>query len=115
MIARIWHGWTTPQNADAYETLLRESVFVHIAARQIQGYLGVQLLRRELEEEVEFTTIMWFDAVDNVKDFTGREDYEEAYVPNAALALLARFDARAIHSTLRHVLAYPQPKPDQHA
>lgn len=112
MIARIWHGWTTPQNADAYEKLLKETVFPGIEAKQIVGYLGLQLLRRELEQEVEFTTIMWFDSIENVKDFTGIEAYEEAYVPDAARALLARFDAQATHSTLLHVLAYPQPKPD---
>lgn len=111
MIARIWHGWTTPQNADAYENLLKEKVFVGIGARNITGYLGVQLLRREIEQEVEFTTIMWFDSIENVKEFTGNEDYEEAHVPDAARALLSRFEARAVHSTLLHVLVYPQPKP----
>jgi hypothetical protein len=33
MICRLWHGWTTPANADAYEKLLREEVFVGIASR----------------------------------------------------------------------------------
>lgn len=112
MIARTWHGWTTPQNADAYETLLKEDVFPGIEAKQIRGYLGIQLLRRDVETEIEFTTTLWFDSVDNVKEFTGREDYEEAYVPDAARTLLTRFEARAIHSTLRYVLAYPQPKPE---
>ena len=112
MIARIWHGWTTPQNADDYERLLKEEIFVDIAAKQVAGYLGLQLLRRELGTEVEFTTILWFDSVDNVKEFTGQEDYEEAYVPDAARRLLTRFDVRAVHSTLQHTLAYPQPKPD---
>jgi hypothetical protein len=23
MISRIWHGWTTPENADRYESLLK--------------------------------------------------------------------------------------------
>ena len=26
MISRIWHGWTTPENADAYEQLLRHEI-----------------------------------------------------------------------------------------
>ena len=106
MIARIWHGWTTPQNADAYERLLKEEIFVGIGAKQVAGYQGIQLLRREVGTEVEFTTIMWFDSVEAVKTFTGKEDYEEAYVPNAARLLLARFDARSAHSTLQHELRY---------
>ena len=35
MICRIWHGWTKPENADAYERLLREEIFAGIAARAI--------------------------------------------------------------------------------
>jgi len=31
MIARIWHGWTTPENADAYASLLRTEVLPGIA------------------------------------------------------------------------------------
>ena len=33
MIYRIWHGWTTPQNADAYERLVEAEVFEMIAAK----------------------------------------------------------------------------------
>src|ERR687887_1914020 len=34
MIARVWHGWTTVDNADRYETLLREEIFVGIQRRE---------------------------------------------------------------------------------
>jgi antibiotic biosynthesis monooxygenase (ABM) superfamily enzyme len=61
MILRIWHGWALPRNADAYETLLKEEVFVGIGNRRIQGYRGIELLRRDDVEEVEFITIMRFD------------------------------------------------------
>ncbi len=65
MISRIWHGYTTPGNADAYETMLREEVSVWIAGRDIPGYHGIQLFRRSLPEqqEVEFMTVMWFELV----------------------------------------------------
>jgi hypothetical protein len=100
MISRIWHGWTTPINADAYETLLKEEIFVGIANRQIAGYRGIHLLRRDLSDEVEFVTIMWFDSLDNVREFAG-DDYEVAVVPPAARAVLARFDARSQHYEVR--------------
>jgi heme-degrading monooxygenase HmoA len=96
MISRIWHGWTTHENADAYEALLRHEVFDGIAARAIAGYHGIHLLRRELETETEFVTVMWFDSLDAVAVFAG-EDYETAVVPPKARALLARFDARSAH------------------
>ena len=56
MIGRIWHGWTTHQNADVYENLLKTNIFPDIAAKNVQGYQGVQLLRRLVGEEVEFLT-----------------------------------------------------------
>ncbi|MGD9099415.1 MAG: antibiotic biosynthesis monooxygenase [Anaerolineae bacterium] len=96
MISRVWHGWTTPDNAGAYETLLKDEIFVGIAARQIAGYRGIHLLRRDLEDEVEFVTVMWFDSLQAVRTFAG-EDYEVAVVPPAARALLSRFDARSGH------------------
>ena len=101
MICRIWHGWTAPPNADAYEQLLRDEIFVGIAARGIAGFREIQLLRREAGSEVEFVTIMWFDSLADVRRFAG-EDYERAVVPPAARALLARFDERSAHYEMRH-------------
>ena len=96
MISRVWHGWTTPSNADAYEALLKEEIFVGIAERQIAGYQGIHLFRRALGDEVEFVTVMWFASLEAVRAFAG-EDYEVAVVPPKAQALLSRFDARSQH------------------
>jgi antibiotic biosynthesis monooxygenase (ABM) superfamily enzyme len=96
VITRIWHGWTAPANADAYERLLRTEIFHGIAARKIPGFQAIDLLRREHGDEVEFVTIMWFDSLDAVRAFAG-PDYEVAVVPPAARALLSRFDARSAH------------------
>lgn len=105
MIARIWHGWTGPANADAYERLLKEEILPGIAARAVPGYRGIQLLRRPLETEIEFTTVMWFDSWDAVKRFAG-EDYEKAWVPDKARALLERFDDRSQHYEVKEQLDY---------
>ena len=66
MISRIWHGWTTPANADAYQALLQEEIFTGIQDRHIRGFRGIQLLRREAGPEVEFVTIMEFDSLEAV-------------------------------------------------
>lgn len=100
MIRRVWHGWTSPQNADAYEALLKEEIFASIGDRKIRGYHEIQLLRRNVGNEVEFMTIMTFDDLDSVQEFAG-EDYEVAYVPARARALLARFDERSQHYEVR--------------
>lgn len=100
MICRIWHGWTTPANADGYEALLRTEIFHGIAQRRIAGYHGIELLRRTVGEEVEFITLMWFESLAAVRDFAG-PDYEAAVVPPAARALLSRFDTRSAHYEVR--------------
>jgi heme-degrading monooxygenase HmoA len=100
MICRIWHGWTTPQNADAYERLLRQEIFAGISNRGIEGYRGIQLLRRDLGHEVEFVTTMWFTSVEAVRAFAG-DDYSRAVVPAKAQVLLARYDERSVHYDVR--------------
>lgn len=99
MISRIWHGWTTPENADTYEKMLKEEIFVGIENREIAGFRSIQLLRREVGDEVEFVTIMRFDNLDAVREFAG-EDYEACVVPDMARAVLKRFDQRSQHYEL---------------
>jgi hypothetical protein len=104
MISRVWHGWTSRENADAYEKLLRTEIFTGIAGRAIEGYRGIHLLRRDVEDGVEFVTIMWFDSIDAVRRFAG-DDYEAAVVPPSARKLLSRFDDRSAHY---RVIDYPE-------
>lgn len=99
-IFRIWHGWTMPGNAAAYERLAQEEA---IAEKKIAGYRGIDLLRRRAGDEVEFVTIMRFDSLANVKAFVG-EDYERSFVPPQARAVLKRFDDRSQHyEHIRHI------------
>lgn len=104
-IKRVWHGWTTPANADAYEELLREEVFPGIEAKQIPGYRSIQLWRREHGNEVEFVTMMTFDSLQNVIDFQG-ENYERAYVPDAAQKVLKHWDNLSAHYETRESRNY---------
>jgi heme-degrading monooxygenase HmoA len=100
MISRIWHGYTTLDNANKYESLLKEEIFVGIKNRNIKGYQGIQLLRRNLDTETEFITIMQFDSIDSVFDFAGN-DYEQAVVPDKAQKILSRFDKKSQHYEVR--------------
>lgn len=96
MICRIWRGWTTPDNAAAYEEVVRGEVIPGIEARRIPGFRAIELMRRPVEDGEEFATIMWFDDLESVKAFVG-EDYEVAHVPPRARAVLSRFDERSAH------------------
>ncbi len=105
MIKRIWNGYTTPENADAYEQLLDTFVFPGIEAKQIPGYRSIELLRRDLGDEVQFTTVMEFDSLENVIAFQG-QDYETAYVPAEARKVLKRWDERSTHHDVRQTRRY---------
>jgi heme-degrading monooxygenase HmoA len=100
MICRVWHGWTTPANADTYEQLLKHEIFEGIVGRAIPGFRSIELGRRTAGAEEEFVTIMWFDSLDAVRAFAGA-DYEAAVVPPAARQVLSRFDARSAHYEVR--------------
>ena len=94
MIARIWHGWTSPEHADAYEDFLRNKMFPSI--HRVPGFLGADLLRNDAADEIAFVTITRFQSLAAVKDFAG-EDYERAVVEPEARRLLSRYDERSEH------------------
>ncbi len=96
MIARVWRGWASPENAPAYERLVSTEVLPGIARRGIHGYRGAYLLRRDVGDEVEFSTILLFDSFDALRAFAG-DDYERAYVPPPAREVLSRFDETSAH------------------
>jgi len=96
MICRLWRGWTTPANAAAYEDVVRNRVIPGIEARAIPGFRHIDLMRRETGGEVEFQTLMWFHDLASIRAFAG-EDYAASHVPDAARAVLSRFDDRAAH------------------
>jgi len=94
VIARLWHGWTSSENAARYEELLRKHILPGI--HRVAGYEGAYLFRADLERESEFITLTLFESIDAVREFAG-EDYEIAVVPMEARALLLRFDQKSKH------------------
>jgi len=96
VIARIWHGWTKPENAKTYENMLRDEIFPSIAARNIKGYRGAELFINQAADEVEFVTFLRFDSMDAVKEFAGADEGKPVIYPKAE-ALLTRMDQRSRH------------------
>ena len=104
MIARIWHGYTTQENSTVYEIMLREEIFTGIRDRNMNGFIDVQLLKRKLDKEVEFITIMRFDSISAVKEFAGN-DYEKAVIYEGAKPLLTRYDERSQHYEIKQSIS----------
>lgn len=104
-IKRIWHGWTTKENADRYQAILANGVLPGIEAKKIPGYRKIEVLRMEHEDETEFVTIMTFESLQNVVDFQGA-DYKKCYVPDAAQKVLKRWDQESTHYELIETRSY---------
>lgn len=98
MIARHWRGWTEIENADAYETLLKNKVLP--ALRGVEGYRGGYILRSDGPREAEFVVINLFDSLDAVKRFAGPSYTVPVFEPEAK-ELLCRADSLAMHYEVR--------------
>ena len=98
MIARVWRGWTSAENADAYEKLLREVVYPGL--QTIAGYVGGYILRHDNQDESEFVTVNLFDSLDAVKAFAG-PTYEVPVFEPEARHLLSKVEPIARHYDVR--------------
>ena len=82
MITRLWRGWTTVDNADAYERFLLGDLFPSM--REIPGFRGADVLRRLEPDEVAFITLTRFDSLAAIQAFAG-DDYETPVLEPQAL------------------------------
>jgi heme-degrading monooxygenase HmoA len=94
MIARVWHGSTKPEDADAYEAMLKPELLPGVG--KVKGYQSSYLLRRQHGGEVEFVTVMLWDSIDSIRAFAG-ENYEASVIPEERRKYLAHHDAQASH------------------
>jgi heme-degrading monooxygenase HmoA len=94
MIARIWRGWAPQTRADDYQRHYETEVTEHL--RTVSGFRGAQLLRREANGQVTFTSVTWFTGMDAVREWAG-DNYELAVVEAAARAVLSGWDERVSH------------------
>ncbi len=104
MIARVWHGYTTPENADAYAAMLQPELLPGLSAKP--GFRGSYLLRRAQGSEVEFITIILWDSLDDVRALAGA-DYETAVIPDERRRVLSRWDEKATHYEVTAARASP--------
>lgn len=106
MIARVWHGYTKPEHADAYEAMLKPELLPGIS--QASGYKGSYLLKRHLGTEVEFITIMLWDSLDAIRAVAG-PNYEAAVVPEERRKYLIRYDATSAHYEVASIQMFGVP------
>jgi hypothetical protein len=102
MIGRVWRGWTTHANAEAFEAHMRNEEWPAIFARHIKGLREIECLRLVRPGHTEFKTVMRFDSLDAVREFAGK-DFTKAVLMPRAIELLRRYDARVEHFEIRDI------------
>lgn len=94
MIARIWRGSALLEKAEEYEKHFEMSVLLEL--RQIDGFRGVYLMRRDSSEVVEFVVVTLWESMDAIRKFAG-ENAEVAVVAPAAGPLFQEYDSTVKH------------------
>ncbi len=83
-IARIWWGRTRRERADEYEAYNYEVGIKPL----IEKALGVQTFREDREGETEFVTISYWESVEAMGAFTGRDPTAIHHLPRDAEFLI---------------------------
>ncbi|NNM72015.1 antibiotic biosynthesis monooxygenase family protein [Enterovirga aerilata] len=83
-VARIWRGRTRRDRADAYEAYNYEVGIKPL----IEKAIGVQTMREDRETETEFVTISYWESVEAMAAFTGRDPTAIHHLPRDAEFLL---------------------------
>jgi len=104
-IKRVWHGWATKENADRYLSILQNEVIPGIEAKNIPGLRKFEIMRIELQDEVEFLTMITFESLQDVITFQGKY-YQKSYVPDPVQKVLKRWDSETLHYELIETRTY---------
>jgi len=94
MIVRTWRGRAAKDRPEDYSRHFNRTVLPQL--RELEGFLGALLLRRETPDGLEFLAVTQWDSVAAIKRFAG-EDYERAVVEPGAVAALESFDEKVRH------------------
>ena len=94
MIARMWRGQASRENAPAYLQHVTGKVLPEL--REIRGFRAASVLRRDVGHRVEFIVITHWESWEAIRAFAGAEP-DNAVVEPAARAILADFDDQVSH------------------
>ena len=94
MVARVWRGYTAPEHADAYQSMLMPEVLPGIGT--VKGYLGSYVLRRTAGDEIEFITVLLWESIEAIRAIAG-PTYERVVIPEERRQFLLRYDETAAH------------------
>jgi heme-degrading monooxygenase HmoA len=88
MIARIWRGVTSKNDEDKYYEYLEETGIKDYLATE--GNRGVEVLKRDVRNGIEFTLISYWDSYDSIRNFAGDDVTKAVYYPEDDKYLIDR-------------------------
>lgn len=94
MIARLWHGRTPIEKADAYSAFLNERAVPDY--RRIPGNLAVHILRRDEGSAAHFYTLTFWESREAIGKFAGEPIERAKYYPEDR-GFLLEFEAEVTH------------------
>lgn len=94
LISRQWRGLAKAADADRYVEHLRADTFPQL--RAIPGFVDASILRRDLDDGVEFLIVTRWTSIEAIQAFAGR-DAERAVVPEAVQAMMHEYDRVVRH------------------
>lgn len=94
MIARIWHGITKASDAEAYTELMENIAIPDY--RKTAGFKRLSFLRRLEGDVAHFTLITYWESLEVIKNFAGK-DFEKAKYYSEDHAYLLAFEEKVIH------------------
>lgn len=86
MIARLWHGTTTAENADKYLEILNKTGLPDY--RRTEGNVEAYVLRRIESGTAHFYTLTLWNSTDAIRRFAGSDQDAAKYYPEDAEFLL---------------------------
>jgi heme-degrading monooxygenase HmoA len=101
----MWRGYASPDQAGAYPEHFRNQVLGDL--RQVDGFLGADLVQRETGGMIELSVLTRWTSMDAVAAFAG-DDPSRAVVEPGAVAALDHYDETVIH----HEVVVHEPPPD---
>ncbi|HET6995450.1 MAG TPA: hypothetical protein VFI06_10740 [Chitinophagaceae bacterium] len=94
MISRHWIGLAKKEKAGEYILHLKTNTFTQL--KKLDSFISASILKRELDEGIEFLIITEWKTLDAIKQFAG-DQYDTAVVPEIVQPMMIRYDRKARH------------------
>ena len=94
MISRHWKGIARPGRADDYVRHLESETIPQL--KRLAGYLGIEILRRDVDAGTEFQIVTRWASLDVITAFAG-QDVTVAVVPPNVRDLMISYDPEVVH------------------